>query len=70
MQAGLTIGTVQVPEGSTTINFAFRRGGIIYVVGKGAVYRIEIDEEIVWEGMMREGRSRYCLYLVAKYLFK
>lgn len=48
-ETGAVYGTIQVQKGDSTVNFAFRQGGLIYSVGKGGVYRIKIDEECAWQ---------------------
>lgn len=47
-KSGKVYGTIQVQKGDSTVNFAIRSGGVIYVVGKGGVYRIKIAEECAW----------------------
>lgn len=45
---GSVLGTIKVPFPDSTVNFAFRKGGGIYVVGKGGMYSIKIAEEVAW----------------------
>lgn len=42
------LGTIKVHSTDSTVNFAFRKGGEIYVVGKGGMYLIKIAEEVAW----------------------
>ncbi|SPO29097.1 uncharacterized protein UTRI_06046 [Ustilago trichophora] len=45
---GSVLGTIKVPPTDSTVNFAFRKGGGIYVVGKGGMYSVRIAEEVAW----------------------
>ncbi|KAJ9474877.1 SGL domain-containing protein [Pseudozyma hubeiensis] len=45
---GSVLGSIRVPFPDSTVNFAFRKGGGIYVVGKGGMYSIKIAEEMAW----------------------
>lgn len=46
---GSVLGTIKVESTDSTVNFAFRKGGGIYVVGKGGMYSIKIAEEVAWQ---------------------
>ncbi|TKY84709.1 hypothetical protein EX895_005789 [Sporisorium graminicola] len=53
---GSVLGTIKVKSTDSTVNFAFRKGGGIYVVGKGGMYSIKIDEEVAWSDAAFSGQ--------------
>lgn len=48
-KTGAVLGTIKVRTPDSIVNFAFRKGGGVYVVGKGGVWEIKIAQDLAWE---------------------